>query len=282
MSSLLLDSGRRMPATSSGAVPFAREADMLTPLVSHIDRAHPSPLGDHFYEVQTLRGVADVVFARFDREALRKRRDHDLSPLTEVIDVAAVRVLEAAARDGENAIAVAEMARRMNVSSSHLRSAVLPRLRDKKWVRLLGNRMSLAGELPVPVKSMVAIEVKRSDWRQALFQAQAYTDFADASYVALDAYRTPGPFLQGEGPFQFAGVGLLTVSTNDGSVVKRLIRPRRRRPRGLAYRVVAERLANMLEQGVRSGEVKSVFGKFLTTSSGVDPRLGVIEDGTPR
>jgi hypothetical protein len=259
---------------------FNREADMLAPLVGHAQRV----LGFGFslreyFEVQTTHGVVDLLFVEADESVLAVRSALNLPPIVDATSVATLMALtQLGAWEGaDHAGAVmSELFPRVPVSGRHLHGRILPALADAGWALPTSSGGWLARKpYRLPVSRIVAVEAKRSEWRRALAQAARHTDFADATYVALDAANVTG--LDRLGPaFRFAGVGLLTVSSINEGQVERRLKAGRRRPRGLARAVVGERVAALRATGARSGVVGHVFGRFLAASSGVDPRFALV------
>lgn len=254
---------------------FTREADMLEPLLAGIPALTPGGMGEPFFEVQTLRGVVDLLFARINKQIVRTRSERQLPALIELPAVAvmlALTELGAIEDTGDQAHASA-IAPRSSVSVGHLRRTVLPKLVESGWVRSEGRGWVACQAYQVPVSAMTAVEIKRGDWRRALSQAIAHREFA-ATYVALDRGRftRPGPAVQA---FEYTGVGLLTVDADDAVAtrVERIVPTRRARRQLLSKAVVAERVVALIESGRRSGDVPPVFGRFLTTTSGTDPRF---------
>lgn len=247
---------------------FACEADMVEPLVTGVGRVMRR-LGAPFFEVQTLKGIVDVLFARIDVVVLDARQRAGVPAVTDPASLAALLALR---HTSHARVAFDEVAAQVSTSRDHLRRRVLPRLREMGWVSRTGADWSLEHPYSAPVTTMTAIELKRSDWRRALWQAASYLDFAQASYVALDHSRTSD--VQDMYPaFRFNRVGLLTINNQcAGAVVTRPIVARKARARTLSHLVVAERVAALAVQGRRSGEPRTVFGRTLSTTSGRDLR----------
>jgi len=248
---------------------------MLEPLLDGIPTVMPGGMGEPFFEVQTLRGVVDLLYARVSKQVIHTRARHQLPALIEIPAVAVMLALtELGAIEGNGDPAQASgIAPRSSVSAGHLRRTILPKLVESGWVRAEGKGWIACQAYQVPVSAMTAVEIKRGDWRRALSQAIAHRDFAD-TYVALDRGRftRPGSAAQA---FEYTGVGLLTVDADDAvdTRVKRIIHARRIRRQVLPRAVVAERVVALIEAGRRSGDVPPVFGRYLTTTSGTDPRF---------
>jgi hypothetical protein len=240
-----------------------------------------------FFEVQTLKGVVDLLFAYLDETVIMERREKVLPALPEVSAV--ITLLALSQRDGDAEpnpqMRVQEIGVATGISIDHLRRRVLPSLKDSGWITCQGRSWQASHPYKIPVRSMTAVEIKRGEWRRALSQAVAHAGFADTTYVALDRASVGDIDVLAEA-FEFAGVGLLLVSRQDDDqcsvpAVHTPIKARRRRPRGLSHAVVAERVLALAEAGRRSGDVGHVFGKHLTTSSGSDPRFQA-SSGTSR
>lgn len=260
--------------------PFAREADMLLPLLAGVAEGGLALRGEPFFEVQTLHGIADVVFADVDREVMSERSRSGLSAVTEISEVATLMAFQSGkGKEAPKFLQTASIAALTGISAGHLRSKVLPRLVEGGWILSKGGGWTLSASFMPPVKSMTAVEIKRTDWKRALSQANSYTDFSDAVYVAMDYSRVRDTAAMSPS-FNFTGVGLLTVRSDEGAKgVQQRITARRRRRRGLPHAVVSERIAALIENDSRSGEVGLVFGQFLTTTSGLDPRFSQCLEG---
>lgn len=272
LSSLISPSSRQTPGQLPS--PFVREADMLLPLLQGAAKGVMGGLGEPFFEVQTLHGIADVVFAVVDWDVMSQRSLLGLPAVTELSAVATLMALRTSKDEGScPCMQTTALAARTGISAGHLRSTLLPRLVESGWVSPERNGWALRAEFIPPVKSMTAVEIKRSDWKRALSQANAYTDFSDSAYVAMDYARVRDTKAMIPS-FTFTGVGLVTIRSNaEANIMARIIAPKRRRRRGLAHSVVAERVAALIERDTRSGDVGLVFGRVLTTTSGLDPRL---------
>lgn len=257
-------------------IPFEREADMLASIVRAFPAVRGRPLRA-FFEVQTMQGIADIVLVDLIDEALREREQSGQGSLTEAGHIAVVHALSTS---GDVAMSTGQIADCARTSASHLRRSIIPSLIAAEWVRPAGlGEWQLRNPYRSPVRRIVAIEVKRSEWRTAIRQVLPHTEFANATYVALDAARTPS----GDGwtgPFLTAGVGLVAVQATPAVIndpasasVTRVVRARERRPRGLARSVLAERIASLSRSGISSGRLGAVFGRIITSRWGVDVRI---------
>jgi hypothetical protein len=238
-----------------------------------------------YFEVQTTRGVVDVVLAEFDEQAFQDRKGRGLIPLIGLTEASVVHALAMRRITLTNSHVLAN---HVGVSAAHLRRAVLPNLRNAGWLRQAGtDEWSLAFPYVSPLKRIIAIEVKRTDWRRALVQAASHVEFADVTYVALDGARGPDTSVF-EDAFVRAGVGLIHVTATRRTIadpldanLRKVIAPSRGRRRSIARTVVAERVTALRQSGSRSGELNHVFGRRLTTEWGSDPRIEPFGD-TPR
>ncbi len=252
---------------------------MLAPIVSGRRSFDRTRSLEHFFEVQTTRGVVDVLFADVAHGVMDERRRFGLVTLTELAPVAVLRAMTAIS-SRPRPFPAGEIAELVPFSVSHVRRAILPGLESCGWIaQAEGGKWVLNHPYRIPVRKLIAVEVKRSKWRVAVRQAISHTEFADATYVALDAARMPTAD-SWERPFAFAGLGVLSVGATSASPddptarVTRVICAVRQRPHGLARAVVAERVAALSESGATAGQVRHVFGQFVTSAWGADPRLG--------
>lgn len=265
---------------------------MLAPLVAHQRRfirrtADTQPL-EPFFEVQTLRGVADVIFAELDETILLGRKQLGVTSQVDISRVAVLHAYASATRRAKRFIAslgIHDISNAVGVSVAHLRRDVLPALSAAGWLQRTGrDAWTLAHPYVIPAKRLVAVEVKRSNWRRALSQASSHVDFADSTYVALDTIHIPQN-THWKSAFEYAGVGFIgiqaTIATKTvptSATVRRIISALPRRPRGLARAVVAERIANLAQEGASSGDLTHVFGQQISTAWGADPRRAAATD----
>ncbi|MEV4600456.1 hypothetical protein AB0K15_24005 [Amycolatopsis sp. NPDC049253] len=258
--------------------PFAREADMLLPLVEGYKRyAGPGDLVA-LYEVQTTRGVVDLVFVEFDFDVTSSRLLYEIDSITDFSLAQVVHVLSSTSKNNPEGLTTGELAAAVGLSRDHIRRAVLRSESARHWVAEVCGRWVMAREYRSPIKKIVAVEAKRSDWRRAISQAASHVEFADITYVAMDASRLPKNE-NWRGPLIHAGLGLVAVSALEAVddrrslSVRKVLKPRRSRPKGPSRLVVAERIVDLVQNGSKSGPVAPVFGEVLTSSWGDDPRL---------
>jgi hypothetical protein len=263
--------------------PFAREADMLAPLAA--ERAQMTPRNirgwETYFEVQTLRGVVDILFVVPDANVLATREAFAVPPVTDSAQASTLLALTALSSTSPEALSGASLdilASLAPVGREHLRRRVLPLLTESGWVtRCNDGTWTIRTGYRIPLKRIVAVEVKRESWRRGLTQAVSHTEFADTTFVALDAAHLP-PVSKVQSAFVHAGVGLVSVErafSDDlvrGPNVGVLLAATRQKAQEVARAVVAERVVALREAGAWSGEVGHVFGRHVTTSGGEDPR----------
>jgi hypothetical protein len=248
---------------------------MLEPLVRGRKQLAGASTTQVFFELQTTRGVADIVFAEVNESVAAMRDAEQLGTLQET-SLAQVMHLFTQADTRSIMYTAREISTLTGLTPAHLRRSILPSLIESGWLRYnAAGHFSQAARYIPPINRVVAIEVKRSGWQRALSQAASHVDFADYTYVALDECGLPknGSW---ERPFRHAGLGLVTIRDNEdgqlNSKVTKVIPPRRRRQFGAARIVVNERILTMWRSGSISGPISPVFGKMFSPSRGDDPR----------
>jgi len=266
---------------SAGA--FMLESEMVPPLLPRLRTLAGWRAGSlHiYYEVPALRGVPDLVLARFDDAALDS---WTRSPVTEYSQIATLVALAERAEAGVTVSSARDLATHVGLSSGHLGGVVLPRLAEQGLAdQSSRGRWLLTKPFVSPVTRLVTVELKRHDRIGALHQATAHGQGADRAWVVLDAVR-----LRIESPrdraileaYESRGVGLATLSQDLGRV-RVVARPRRggaatfsRYVRRVARAVLAERVLDLHLGGGDSGPTWPVFGRTLATRSTHDMALG--------
>ncbi|GGY21732.1 hypothetical protein [Streptomyces tanashiensis] len=260
---------------------FTREADMLDPIVSGRQKfTSLRTRWESFYEVQTSQGVVDLIFAVFLPTHVNEREIWGVHPIQErsALDALTALSQKVSEPQGFLTMSTVEIADRVRISPSHLRKKVLPHLVDLGWVERSGKSYWRARHLhKCPTSSIYAIEVKRSEWQRALMQATSHTRFANKTYVAMDASRIPRSPESFEGAMRFTGIGMISVSADDQHPpVSVVIEARKKSPSSVDRLLVAERLLAIRSSGGNAGEISHVFGQWVTTSSGPDPRRSMV------
>jgi hypothetical protein len=218
------------------------------------------------FEIPSSTGVPDVVLVRFSPAGLRERTDRSF-----LLDLTDVRtMLTATSVPRTQGMPVANLADRVGISARHLRSVILPRLADGGHMTRAGDEWRPTHRYPSLATSVVTVEAKLRDWRRGLMQASRHRLAADAAWLAIDSTRS-APALAAKHWFLNYGVGLALVST-DGTVAP-VVPPNPKQARSADRELLVERSASIHVSGARSGSVSHVFGRFLSVTTGVDPRL---------
>lgn len=222
---------------------------------------------EFLFEVPSTAGVPDIVFLRYDSAALQDRRGRAF-----IVDLPDVRTMLALTdrRSGRDGMDLPALSERVALGERRLRSVILPRLADGGHVSRDGSFWRPTHSYPSLATRIVTVEAKLRDWRKGLMQASRHRLAADAAWVAIDAAAS-SPALKGSDWFETYGVGLAAISV-DGIVAPR-IRPAVQRQRTSDREVLVERAAHIAHSGAKSGALQHVFGRNLSVSTGVDPRL---------
>lgn len=233
-------------------------------------RAADGPF-DVFFEVAAAAGVPDMLVVRFDAAKVAARERLGASP---VIRAGQARVL--CLLLGRH-LPPDQIAARARMTVSHVRHTVLPQLAEAGVaVCDTDSRWTAASGVASLVEAVVAVEVKRRDWKGALKQARQYARFANSVLMALDE-RSAAVALQHADEIVGMGVGVATVGAEEGRVrVRRRSRWRRPRVEWESF-LVGERLWELASQGRRSGPSFDVFGRTpdLTPDRLSGPQAGL-------
>ncbi|MEE1667229.1 hypothetical protein RCR19_17055 [Streptomyces sp. WAC07094] len=260
---------------------FKREADMLRPLTESRHKfTSPRTPWEYFYEIQTPKGVADLVLAVFNRQVIEDRRKWRVHPIQSKSAIDVIAFLTASHQQWEAgsrtspAAATSEIATHTLTSTSHLTQQLMPMLIEYGWVERPGRgQWKVRHPYQCPTTSIYAIEVKRSDWQRALGQAIPHANFANKTFLAMDEARLPKVKENLLSALSHAGVGLLSLSADRlKDPLEVIANPSRRSPKSTERFVVAERLLAVRGSGGNSGFWGHVFGRLITTSNGEDPR----------
>ncbi|TDZ42383.1 hypothetical protein CCUG63695_02356 [Mycobacteroides franklinii] len=219
------------------------------------------------FEVPCTAGIPDIVLLRYDYAALEDRASRSF--VVESPDVKAMLALTGRGCGGRGT-ALSDLSEQITVGERHLRNVILPRLTE-------GGHVVRDGTVWLPTHSyrslatrVVTIEAKLRDWRKGLMQASRHRLAADAAWVAIDA-ATSSPALKASDWFSTYGVGLSIASAN--GALRTCVQPTTKRSRTSDREVLVERAASIHRSGAPSGAVLPVFGRTLTVTTGVDPRL---------
>jgi len=218
------------------------------------------------FEVQSAAGIPDVVAAVFDGDVLDERAGCGF--VTDASGMSALLALS----DARDSLDAHQVATATSLTPDYVRRHLLPGLAARGFVMMAApGRWTAASPYRSPVRKLVTVEAKLSDWRRGLGQAARHAAGADAAWLVMDAARTR-PAAGKADWFRVAGVGLAGLGP-DGTL-ERLLEPD---PSGILRlrarrELLAQRLAEMHCSGAVSGPVGRVFGRDLTTSTGPDPR----------
>jgi hypothetical protein len=161
--------------------------------------------------------IADLVGVRFDVGALRARRAAGIG-VTD--DFLALRVILACRRTART---TSELADALGFTASGIRRAVRVAY-DVGAIHSHGARRHRTHPSWRPIaRRLVAVELKRSDWRRAADQAWAYQEWANAAWIVL-GQRPPASALQ-----TLTGSGLGLGYLGDDSRMHAVLRPAARR-----------------------------------------------------
>ncbi|MGW3566421.1 hypothetical protein ACWDSL_21530 [Streptomyces sp. NPDC000941] len=248
---------------------FAREADMLEPIVKQAPRLIGSS-SRVFFEVQSTSGVPDVVLVRFDEEAIRQRRDRSQAL---ILDLASMSVLFSLQKVLGETLSPSQISKRTHLSPGHISSSVLPQLARSGHVEKQSRgRWRAVSRFRSLATRICTIEVKIRDWRSGYQQTIRHGLAADEAWLVLDA-ELCAPALAHREWFSIAGIGLASLDQEIGLLPLIHAKPTKTRLGASVYReLLVERAAELCMRGEVSGPIRQVFGSDLTTSTGPDPR----------
>ena len=268
-------------STSNAAVDvaqasFRREADMLSPLQEYATVVVPGDVDSSddvdwrvLFEVPTVNGVVDVLYAAFDEQAVNYRRQAGLAPIIQWHELLVFAALQLSAR---RPIILADLALRVGMTPTGLRRGALSRLAASGHIELVdGDSVISKWSYRLPTRALIAVEAKRLDWRRAVSQARRYTSFADRTFIAIEPTAAVRAQKQRK-IIESSGIGILSVDPGTRQV-HRLMQAPIHSPATLHRMFAAEQSLEVAWDGRVSGPVLPVFGRSLTTSEGVDPRL---------
>lgn len=158
--------------------------------------------------------IADLVGIRFDERRLKAREAEGISPVTDALALHALQ----ACRD--RVLTTQELADACHVTPSGMRRAQAVALEANAMIRQARGQYSCHPAWGPVGARLVAVELKLNNWRAAFQQAQAYSRWANATWIVLG--RTPPAEAKREA--ERDGLGLAVLET-DGKI-KRLSRPR--------------------------------------------------------
>ncbi len=177
--------------------------------------------------------IPDLLVARIDQLAVAARVKGGWDRPLRKRELAALRALRA-----DRSTSTATVALRTFVGTDAARRVLRGLVADgfvKQTDRDAFRRVAPIAPL---VSRLVAIEFKRSKWRDALVQARAHASFAHESWVAFDAAFAPR-FDRARPYFKTCGIGLVAVDSQTGES-RTYARSTRRTPDALNVAVVGE------------------------------------------
>lgn len=241
-------------------VRFRYEADMIPALRAALPLmtfGRENQGAVHTYrEVPAVHGVPDLAAIRFDEDAIIRRMQARIAPLTTDVEVRAVLAL------GQDALNIVELSERMRTTRDYVRRAVLPLLERQGWVqRSDDGRISRHPDAVWVARRVVTVEAKLRDWTRAVAQARRQRFSADAAYIAVDRSATAGMLPDLEA-IADNGIGVLTVDAEFGRC-RVLVRPARVLTRAqtmVGRMLIAERCLDMRGRGETDGQIYPVFG----------------------
>ena len=173
-------------------------------------------------EVVGPHGIADLVAVQFDSAALRTRAT---AGILAIQDVGALRAILACRRSARS---TADLVRILGLSESSVRRAVRIGCEAGALQRVDARRhLAHAGWRPI-ARRLVAVELKRSDWRRAANQLWAYQGWASSAWLVLGK-RPPLSAIEG---LWRMGMGLGYLGDDGNTQV--VLRPKTKRLSGIA------------------------------------------------
>ncbi|MFJ1766502.1 hypothetical protein ACIOD2_39665 [Amycolatopsis sp. NPDC088138] len=253
---------------------FRYEADMLQPLAKHSNKltstlSRVAQWSTYFEVPVSTCGIADILFVEVSPGVAEKRLAGGRSPILDLNELRCFIILQRV-RIGFTA---EEIAQRVGLSAVGLRRGPLKRLLSRGHVATdKVGRFTPAWRYVNPVRKIIAVEVKRTDWRGAMAQAKNYLSFADRSYIAMEPSAAMHAVNQSTWVDNLGiGVASVDATTRQVSVLRRGDRPSVGASRVHRY-LAAEYILNLISSDATSGPISHVFGSNLSVSAGVDPR----------
>lgn len=238
----LLEPARQLTAPSPSASAgehgcdgFRWEVDMTALVASQVHRLMPRG-GAHLVvgEVPAAQGIADIVGVRFDIEAVRRRLDSAIGPVTSPLRV---RVLHLLRKD--RAVRVSTLAAHLGTNALALTRSTLRPLVELGLVELRSDMVRSSGAWRPVAAHITAVELKLSKWRDAIRQADNFAVSADRAWLVLDASRSAAAVRESAFIRTF-GVGLAVVESM--GELRVIVPPSGRRPERWLRALMAEQV----------------------------------------
>ena len=165
---------------------FRWEADMTALVAGQVHRLMPRG-GAHLVvgEVPAAQGIADIAAVRFDVNAVRRRLDAGVGPVT----LPAARAGPYLLRE-DRGVRASTLAARLGTNPPALMRSTLGPLAELGLAELERDVVRSTGVWRPVAAHVTAVELKLSKWRDALRQADNFATSADRAWVVLDAARS--------------------------------------------------------------------------------------------
>jgi hypothetical protein len=183
-------------------------------------------------EIAGAQGIADIVAVRFNTEAILRRVDNEVGPITSALRM---RCLDLLRRD--RPMRIETLATKLGTNARAITRSTLTPLAQLGVVELAPGLVRSTGAWEPVCDHISAIELKLSKWRAALRQADNLARSADRSWVVLDEAQANGA-LQNIDAFAAFGVGLALLSREGKLQI--VVSPRGRRPTRWLRALMAE------------------------------------------
>ena len=177
------------------------------------------------YEIGFDFGIADIMIFWISKKLLEKRAKSKIyNPITNRLSY---YIFFNAPEDRE--FNFNELLKLLNITNNTTAKAIKYNnirflVKNNYFLQINNNIYKKNNKYFNPVKKIIAIEIKISDWKSGLLQAQRYTSFSDESYLGLwDRFIEQA--LKNENLFKESNIGLLSLTENKNS--KKVIKPKK-------------------------------------------------------
>lgn len=151
-------------------------------VINAVLEALPNGIWMTFSECVSTNGVADLVFGDLCVDNLALRRSLGFEPIVDALPMYCISLL------GDlGPLDLREIASRLGYSPGYIRQRGLKPLCEGRLVSEKEGRFRLTIRLPRLFKRIVSVEVKRTSWRQGVYQARRYLQFSNGVFLALDS-----------------------------------------------------------------------------------------------
>ncbi len=195
-------------------------------------------------EVPAAVGIADIVAVRYDPDALRRRMETGVGPVCSPLRIRLLAMLRC-----DRTMRVSTVAGKLGSNPRALTRSSLGPLVELGLLEFVGDGVKATGRWETVAAHVTAVELKLSNWKGALRQADNFALSADRSWVVLDGARAGGAVAARE-TFKAFGVGLALL--DGGGALRVISRPGRRRPERWLRALIAERVWATADAEVRA------------------------------